>query len=272
MMKKCLLIVIIITLSCCSCSVPEHGYNNDYQIVIDENENWFFEFDDEEKVGREQIHPEGFVVNEPFYTYIVFPSIAEMKTKITEQQLSATALCIIKDAFQRDAQNNIPIWNLDHLYAPVYPNSISISREEVTWYGTSYAIHLETQRDGNLTFSIGGSDVEDDLSEWIPSTPIYTETRIEGTNIVKFTYEVESSQFTVYRYFLENDVRRLYILDTVVVSALENGKTSTKQQIGFYTECDGIPCSGFWDDYDERPSEAELLSLGIVPFVPENVA
>jgi hypothetical protein len=270
MIKRLFLVILCcFVLAGCSCAGQ---YNNGYDIIKNENGKWFLKFHDENRVGENE-NRDGYEIYR--LDNVGFSSLSDMREAILEKKLDAFELVHIKMNFPRDAQNRIPIWNLDELYEPVYPEKFQHQAKKIrTWKGTAYTVHSTIVPDQEEIYFFFDESMwlEGELMDWVPvPTPYETTPMLGEADVLQYTYEYDKNvQGIVYRYLIESEGKRMLVYEMYTCAKAENDeKMMQPLAVQVRVEEGDLQYEFWWKGFSEQPTKELLQSFGVQPFVPE---
>jgi hypothetical protein len=261
-MKKIIMVVITILLCICTytgCSQPEpeETVNTDYEVVVDEQGNWYLKFFD-------VLPPRDYYAL--YYQEIQFESVEEMRARIVNHELTKSE-CYMIMRYITEAPCLIQICNLDNLFIlDTYPPNEEVSN--VRWYcGTQYAYSLKNKWNGeNKRIIFYSEDVfvqkYDAAKEYVQRKDLISEKQLEDRNAIEYVWK----NGKCVQYELEKEDKKLFVQERYAV----NTETGESEISSVYVL--GMQNGAYWcmTTYPaERPSEDWLLSFGVQPFVPE---
>ena len=208
-----------------------------------------------------------------YQDFITFDSIAEMKQKLVNNELTAKQQNIIKTQFTR-SENGFEICNVQQLIRPVVPAGISI--ESVWLYGTTYTVNLKEGTGGSIGMYFGDAGKwERKLNEWMKIIENHhldsheTET-IDGITTETYVYTTKSSQLK--RVFLtipgENgqvDTHIMLKYRLRINDNLQPVSDTIPTEVFIFGEKNGIPYDFIIHELTEAPTVEWLSSFSIAP-------
>ncbi|MBO5052582.1 MAG: hypothetical protein J6D31_10335 [Clostridia bacterium] len=215
-----------------------------------------------------------------------FSSLQDMYTKITNFQLDKYDLAQIRDTFGKDAYGRIPIADINQLYQPTTPEGFH-AHESITWKGDSFnfSYYMGDKEHYRTSFSI---------------YPLYTYERKYASAMKKYeagtgfdkilsTPDRNATEnwstgkggiFKTVIYTLSTSNKTIHVVEKYFVEQTSSHNSflydAPSETVPYFIEMYGTDhAKHFWVsmyNIPERPTEEWLLSFGLEPFVPEDVA